>query len=156
MFKDFRQSIDRNLNRFRSKEEVRRRVARSMDNVARDTIVPRARENAPSETGDLKRSIEFFGGEWHDDTYVIEVGSDLEYARYVELDTKPHPITADKAPFLHFYWDKKGTWMKTYAVQHPGTRGQHFLEDAFESSEVRNELERVATDEFEGYIRAGI
>lgn len=45
--------------------------------------------------------------------------------------TKPHPIVAKNAPYLHFFWAKKGHWVTTKRVMHPGTKGEDWIGNAY-------------------------
>lgn len=62
-----------------------------------------------------------------------EIGSDLEYAYYLEVGTKPHliPLTPktdlDEKPFLVFWWPKVGELVFSRQVQHPGTDAYNLL-----------------------------
>jgi len=42
-----------------------------------------------------------------------------------EVGTKRHDIIGH--PYLHFYWAKKGRWVKIHKVNHPGTRAYLML-----------------------------
>lgn len=54
----------------------------------------------------------------------LRIGNNVEYAIFVEKDTKPHIIRPKKAKAL--YW--KGAGHPRKIVHHPGTKAQPFLE----------------------------
>lgn len=72
--------------------------------------------------------------------YVGRVGSRLKYAASVEEGASPHIIRARalglgnglyrSGRFLHFFWYKRGHWMVTRSVRHPGQKGKHYLQNA--------------------------
>jgi len=81
----------------------------------------------PRKTTTLARSI----------THKIEskvayVGSNVEYAPYVELGTRPHTIRPKEAKALHFTVGGKEVFAKV--VRHPGTRAKPYLRPALEMS----------------------
>jgi hypothetical protein len=45
----------------------------------------------------------------------------------VEYPTAAHAIVARSAPALVFYWQRAGRWVRTGAVNHPGTRGRQAI-----------------------------
>lgn len=61
--------------------------------------------------------------------------TDVEYASFVEDDTRPHRITAQDAPMLVFW--KNGRKIVTKTVRHPGTSGQHMFLKGSEDTEAR-------------------
>lgn len=54
---------------------------------------------------------------------VLRIGNDVEYAPYVEFDTKPHIIVPREKKSL--FW--KGAKHPVGKVNHPGTKAQPFL-----------------------------
>lgn len=52
------------------------------------------------------------------DQVVTTVGTDVEYAKYLEEGTAPHDIEAKDAPYLRFLIGS--TWVRTKKVHHPG------------------------------------
>lgn len=111
-------------------ESIADEVDEAMDRAAGITahrIEQTAKENAPQgETGELRADIaasRIRQGYW-------SIGTTKKYAEPTEYGSKPHPITPDTAPYLHFFWDKKGKWVKTDLVNHPGTPEQPFLRPA--------------------------
>lgn len=101
---------------------------------------------------------------------VFPVGADREIWFYVDLGTKPHLITAKRAPYLTFQAGnyvpktlakpartvsgggqvKNAQWVKAKTVQHPGSEGRHFTKQIAEDiqpsfkREVENAFKRVA------------
>jgi hypothetical protein len=67
-------------------------------------------------------------------------GSRLPYAASVEGGAKRHIIRPRAISLghglyatggeLHFFWRKKGIWVHTRKVNHPGQKGKHFLRNA--------------------------
>lgn len=70
----------------------------------------------------------------------VEVVNDAGHAVPQEFGSSPHPIKADEEDQLHFFWKKKGTWVETESVQHPGNDATWFMRKA-----VRNEHEALKT-----------
>ena len=60
---------------------------------------------------------------------VVRVGTNVEYARYVEEGTPPHRIQARRKKALHW----KGARHPVFAVNHPGTRARPYLRPALEA-----------------------
>jgi len=97
----------------------------------------RAMRNAPSNFGELRRSIQ------------VERRSNLSrivtvnkaYGSAVEFGTKPHDITPKRKKALAFkpgagfkFWDESGR-VVVKRVRHPGTKAQPFLVPALEAEE---------------------
>lgn len=57
---------------------------------------------------------------------VVRIGSNVEYARYVEEGTGPRRITPKRKKALHW----KGALHPVLAVNHPGTRARPYLRPA--------------------------
>jgi hypothetical protein len=57
---------------------------------------------------------------------VARIGSNVEYARYVEEGTEPHRIVARRKKALHW----KGAAHPVLAVNHPGSRARPYLRPA--------------------------
>jgi hypothetical protein len=57
----------------------------------------------------------------------VQIGSALSYALMHHEGTRPHKITASKAPKLVFA--KRGALIATISVQHPGTKPNKYLSD---------------------------
>lgn len=72
--------------------------------------------------------------------FVGRVGSNLKYAASVEDGAERHIIRARalslgggrylSGRMLHFFWVKRGYWVTTPMVRHPGQRGKHYIRDA--------------------------
>lgn len=88
-------------------------------------IATDARRYCPKRTGQLAESIKY---EVEDGSLIVSAkGSDEEsYAAYVELGTRPHPITARPGGAL--FWP--GARHPVKSVEHPGTHAQPFLRPA--------------------------
>lgn len=102
---------------------------------------------------DLEASLEELSAAF-DDAPPVVVGTNVEYASYVEFGTGPHPITPDDADVLHFEDD--GEEVFATRVMHPGTPAQPFLRPAMRRT--RSNLSDLAEDAetLEGLVvRAG-
>lgn len=85
------------------------------------------------KTGELDRSI--------DATQIgpmtWEVGSTNDYSWYLEGGTQKHMIplepkkVGDFPPFLHFFFEKIGMWVMKRQVEHPGTKAEIPLTNAY-------------------------
>ena len=104
-----------------------------------------ARLNAPRRTGTLKRSIK---AKVDEGTLTGTVFTNLKYSRMVEEGTRAHKIKARRVKALHFMWNGKPAFFKS--VNHPGTRGQFYMRDAFDKWKDR------IVDFFEVHIKSGI
>lgn len=115
--------LDRaNLNRtFRS-------AGRSEGEKAARAVVNRAKVLCPVDTGRLRASIRVERRSFLGLRLRWTVGSDVEYAAYVNDGTRPHKITAKNAKALRFRW--KGQTVIVRSVQHPGTKAKPFLDRA--------------------------
>jgi hypothetical protein len=74
-------------------------------------------EHTPVDTGRLRSSISIekdTDGNWF-------IGTNVDYAEYVELGSKPHKITPKEKKALKFKIGGKDIFAKS--VQHPGTTG---------------------------------
>lgn len=56
----------------------------------------------------------------------VQVGTNLEYAPWVILGTRPYTITAKRAPMLRFYTAQG--WRQTPQVNHPGLPPRNIFE----------------------------
>lgn len=98
-----------------------------------------AKRKAPVDSGRLQGSIASEAERVSEAVVRAVIGSNVEYAPFVEMGTDPHPITGDPLA-----WEGGGGEMQfATEVQHPGTPAQPFLRPAVEQnrSYVR---ERVA------------
>jgi phage gpG-like protein len=76
-------------------------------------------------TGRLRSSLYSFASENPGtQDWVGLLGTNVNYAAIHELGgiTRPHPIVAKNRPYLVFWWDRIGKWMKIKSVHHPGSR----------------------------------
>lgn len=102
-------------------------------------IERQAKELAPVDTGDLRRSITTDGGR-----LAYEVGTNLEYAEYIEEGTSPHTITGND----YLYWE--GADHPVRSVNHPGNRAYLYMETAFNTQ--TEDLEDRISDIIEGLL----
>lgn len=102
-------------------------------------IERQAKELAPVDTGELRRSITTDGG-----GLAYEVGTNLEYAEYIEEGTSPHTITGND----YLYWE--GADHPVRSVNHPGNRAYLYMETAFNTQ--TEDLEDRISDIIEGLL----
>ena len=94
-------------------EELQRRMFK---------VVLGAKRNCPVDTGLLRNSI--YGRVIR---HGFEIGARTNYAAYVELGTRPHLIRARAKKVLA---NKRTGEVFGKVVHHPGTKAQHFLQNA--------------------------
>lgn len=120
-----RRAVTAEINRFASRDVAR---------VARE-VEARAKALSPVDTGRLRASIQArprvtFRGP------TVRVVADVNYAPFVENDTRPHIIRPKKGKYLRFKVGGHVVYAKI--VHHPGTKGKHFLERAVREVGIRN------------------
>lgn len=91
-------------------------------------MVNRARVLAPVDTGRLRASIRAEPPRIFSLRGSVTVGSDLEYAGYVNDGTRPHVIRPRRARALRFRVGGRVVYARL--VNHPGTRAKPFLDRA--------------------------
>jgi len=108
-----------------------------MLNAMRDStllVTRKARQNAPVDTGRLRASILPEVRESQNEVLGV-VGSNVLYAPYMELGTRPHwpPIAA-----LEVWARRHGmsAFLVARAISRKGTKPRKFLENAFKNSEA--------------------
>lgn len=79
--------------------------------------------------GNLARSIYKSGPRVEGLKVTARIGSNASYARYVERGTRHHEIIPRGVPhqMLHFFWLRRGKFVRLRHVNHPGMAGKHFL-----------------------------
>lgn len=84
-------------------------------------------------SGALSASVGVAGpdGSYSANTLTATVGAGKKYARWVELDTKPHLIKPKYRKALR--WAGPNGFVFARVVKHPGTKGTHFLANAVEN-----------------------
>lgn len=82
----------------------------------------------------------------------FEVGSGVEYAAVMEFGSKPHIITPDTAPVLHFWVD--GVEVFTDLVHHPGTEPRPYMRPAAEEAARNVGAEAKVADDLEELAEA--
>lgn len=65
---------------------------------------------------------------------ILKIRNTAKYASAIDRGADAHPIVARRAPYLHFFWKRKGRWVKTKEVRHPGNRPYKFLYRASNSA----------------------
>lgn len=109
-------------------------IMRGKGNSVLRQIANQARVDVPTKTGNLGRTVgvdpmtptgplSMSGG-------VFAGGKQAPYAIPVHEGSRPHRITARRAPMLSFYWTKVGRHVKFFSVNHPGTKARPFLRNA--------------------------
>lgn len=88
----------------------------------------RAKVLAPVRTGRLRSSIRADPPRIFSLRGSVTVGSDLEYAAFVNDGTKPHIIRPRRAKVLRF--NVGGQTVFARVVNHPGTKARPFLDRA--------------------------
>jgi len=91
-------------------------------------VVNRAKVLAPVRTGRLRSSIRAEEPRIFSLRGSVKVGSDLEYAAFVNDGTRPHIIRPRRAQVLRFTVGGRTVFAKV--VHHPGTRPYPFLDRA--------------------------
>lgn len=91
-------------------------------------VVNRAKVLAPVRTGRLRSSIRAEPPRIFSLRGSLTVGSDLEYAGFVNDGTRPHQIRPKNASVLRFVVGGRVVYAKV--VNHPGTRARPFLDRA--------------------------
>ena len=107
----------------------------------------RLRVYAPIRTGRLSRSFEIDERDWNE----MYVFSNVEYASWMNEGTKGHTITATQSPRLVWRDEKTGAWRSSIVVEHPGTEGLGFLEQATE--ETTAVVEKRLVEELEEVLK---
>jgi hypothetical protein len=101
----------------------------------------------PYSTGRLKASITPMRTVRTGNVYSGGAYTKVPYASHVEYDTHAHIIMAKNAPYLYFFWFKKGRIFMGHYVKHPGTRGQHMFARGAAA------LESMIDNKLEQYIK---
>lgn len=101
-------------------------------------VVADAKRNCPVDDGQLRQSIDYQIEQEQEET-IGYVGSNVEYAPYVEKGTGIYAADGRKTPWK--YQDAKGDWHTT-----AGQKAQPFLQPAIDSN--RDKIEKC----FEGII----
>jgi hypothetical protein len=52
------------------------------------------------------------------------------YAAPIDKGSRRHTIRARRKPYLVFYWEARGRWVRTKQVNHPGNKPYRFLFNA--------------------------
>lgn len=99
-------------------DKVNKAVSQELEKTAH-RIERQAKELAPIDTGELRRSITTEGSGLD-----YEISTNLEYSEYIEDGTSPHIINGN--PYL--YWE--GASHPVRSVNHPGNRAYLYMETA--------------------------
>ena len=97
-----------------------------------------AKKLCPVDTGNLRNSITHTGDEEEPAAYI---GSNAEYAAYVELGTGKYVSGGRPTPWV--YQDEKGNWHRTN-----GQKAQPYLKPAV--SDHANTYRKIIEDELKG------
>jgi len=98
-----------------------------------------AKKNAPVDTGRLRASITT-DVTMNQGLPMVKVGTNVEYAPYIEFGTQPHVITPDSKEALQWTDPETGEPVFAKKVKHPGTEEQPFLLPAVDT--VRSRINR--------------
>lgn len=99
-------------------DKINKAVSQEIEKTAH-RIERQAKELAPIDTGELRRSITTEGSGLD-----YEIGTNLEYSEYIEDGTSPHIINGN--PYL--YWE--GASHPVRSVNHPGNKAYLYMETA--------------------------
>ena len=99
-------------------DKVNKAVSQEIEKTAH-RIERQAKELAPIDTGELRRSITTEGSGLD-----YEISTNLEYSEYIEDGTSPHIINGN--PYL--YWE--GASHPVRRVNHPGNKAYLYMETA--------------------------
>ena len=119
-------------------DKINKAVSQEIEKTAH-RIERQAKELAPVDTGELRRSITTEGSGLD-----YEISTDLEYSEYIEDGTSPHIINGN--PYL--YWE--GASHPVRSVNHPGNRAYLYMETAFNTQ--TEDLEDRISDIIEGLL----
>jgi HK97 gp10 family phage protein len=127
-------------------EEAERRLGPALDDAVQKTalrVFKSARQRAPVDTGTLRSSLDFR----QDAPGRYIVGTNVEYAKFVETGTSPHVIRADGDGYLKFP-GRDGEPIFRKEVQHPGTEPNPFLRPALleHKSDLSDDIEAAIRD----------
>ena len=106
-------------------------ASRSELREAARQVVNRARVLVPVDTGRLRSSIRAEPPRFFSLRGSVTVGSDLEYAAAVNDGSRPHVIRPRRAGGV-LRFNVGGRIVYARYVNHPGTRGTHFLDKALQ------------------------
>ena len=95
-----------------------------------------AKQFCPVDSGRLRSSITTKLDQ-RGKTPIVRIGTDVEYAPFIEFGTEPYKITPDEAEALKWTDPETGEEVFAKEVQHPGIPAQPFLVPALDK--VRNE-----------------
>lgn len=115
------------LDRAQLNRQIRGASRSELDAAARQ-VVNRAKVLAPVDTGRLRASIRIESRRTLTLRSIYTIGSDVEYAGFVNDGTRPHIIRPKTAQALRFRIGGRIVYAKL--VHHPGTRPRPFLDDA--------------------------
>jgi HK97 gp10 family phage protein len=124
-------------NRAEFRDELEAAVLRALERVG-EQAEGYAIELAPVDTGALRQSITHKVDAQEQAVYI---GSNLEYAAYVELGTGKYAHGGRKTPWV--YQDDRGKWHYTH-----GQRAQPYLKPAM--ADHRNTYKNIIIDELKG------
>ena len=115
------------LDRAELSRTIRGASRRELEVAARQ-VMNRAKVLAPVRTGRLRASIRVESRRTATLRSKFTIGSDVEYAAFVNDGTRPHIIRPRRAQALRFVIGGRVVFAKV--VHHPGTRARPFLDKA--------------------------
>lgn len=147
-FKEFSDELEEFADELEQiEDELDRAIDRGVSRTAH-SVERTSKQLAPSDDGELRADLQATKLEMA----LWSVGSTKKYAPPTEYGSDPHPITPNGPYPLRFYWERKGRWVSTYEVNHPGTPAQPFLRPAL--NRHRSDLVDNIVDEIEKLIDA--
>lgn len=114
-------------------DKVNKAVSQELEKTAH-RIERQAKELAPIDTGELRRSITTEGSGLD-----YEISTNLEYSEYIEDGTSPHIINGN--PYL--YWE--GASHPVRSVNHPGNKAYLYMETACDTQteDIENRIAEI-------------
>lgn len=110
-------------------EDIADEIDEAIDRGTAETalsIEKTAKVKAPVRDGELRADIKALKMAMA----IYSIGTTKKYGPSMEYGSKPHSITPNGPYPLRFFWEKKGRWVSTYQVDHPGTEAQPFIRPA--------------------------
>ena len=127
-------SLNRLRRRLQEAPRIVREEMRAGMETAGEILRDEVQARTPVDTGRLRKSVSVNitgGGAFMQ----VTVGSDVEYARWVEEGTRPHVIVPRRARALRFLVGGRVVFARR--VMHPGTQGAAMFREGWEAAQPR-------------------
>ncbi len=98
-----------------------------------DTVAKRTRGRLQVKTATWKRKPTFDIAQTG--PYERTISTDNEIFLFQDGGTKPHKIRAKRGRNLHFFWARRGRFVTTPEVNHPGTKAANWTKKAARQAE---------------------